>query len=83
MLFFLFCFWTDYAYKRSFLSQTIRDWNDLPQGYCRLENVRGHFVENTQLESLSPISLHYKTHQLFQNEGANLKIKGQFCPWPF
>ena len=25
------------------------------QGYCWLENVRDHFVENSQLESLSPI----------------------------
>ena len=52
------------------------------QGYCWLENVRGHFTENTQLETLSPIFLHYKTGPLFQNEGAILKINGQFCPWP-
>ena len=52
------------------------------QGYGWLENVRGHFVENAQLESLSPISLHYKKGLLFQNEGAIWKIKGQFCPWP-
>ena len=51
-------------------------------GYCWLEDVRGHFVETAQLESLLPISLHYKTGPLFQNEGAILKIKGQFCPWP-
>ena len=46
------------------------------QGYCWLENLRGHFAENAQLhvQSLSPISL--------QNEEAILKIKGQFCPWP-
>ena len=52
------------------------------QGYCWLENVRGHFVEKAKLESLLPISLHYKTGPLFQNEGAILKIKGQICPWP-
>ena len=52
------------------------------QGYCWLENVRGHFADIAQLESLSPISVHYKTSPLFQNEGAILKIKGQFCPWP-
>ena len=51
------------------------------QGYCWLENVRGHFAENAPLESLSPI-LCYKIGPLFQNEGAILKIKGQFCPWP-
>ena len=39
-------------------------------------------MENVQLESLSPISLHYKTGPLCQNEGAILKIKGRFCPWP-
>ena len=52
------------------------------QGYCWLENVRGHVAENAPLESLSPISLQYKTGPLFQNEGAILRIKGQFCPWP-
>ena len=52
------------------------------QEYCWLENVKGHFVENVLLESLSPISLHYKTGPLFQNEGAILKIKGHICPWP-
>ena len=54
----------------------------MTQGYCWLENVRGHFAENSQPESLSPISLHYKISPLFQNEGAILIIKGQFCPWP-
>ena len=39
-------------------------------------------MEKAQLESLLPISLHYKTGPLFQNEGAILIIKGQFCPWP-
>ena len=46
------------------------------QGYCWLENERGHFTEKVQLESLLPISLHYKTGPLFQNEGAILKIIG-------
>ena len=52
------------------------------QGYCWLGNVRGHFAVSPQLESLSPISLHYKTGPFAQNEGAILNIKGQFCPWP-
>ena len=52
------------------------------QGYCWLENERGHFTKNARLESLLPIYLHYKTGPLFQKEGAILKIKGQFCPWP-
>ena len=51
------------------------------QGYCWLENVRGHFVENVQVESLSPISLHYKTGPLFQNKGAILE-KGDFAHGP-
>ena len=40
-------------------------------------------MQNAQLESLSPISLHYycTTGPLLQNEGAILKIKGQFCQW--
>ena len=52
------------------------------EGYFWLENVRGHFAEDARLESLSPISLHYKTGPSFQNDGAILKINGQFCPWP-
>ena len=39
-------------------------------------------MEKAKLESLSPISLHYKTGPLFQNEEAILKIKGQICPGP-
>ena len=31
------------------------------QGYCWLENERGHFTKNARLESLLPIYLHYKT----------------------
>ena len=55
--------------------------NDI-QGYCWLENERGHFTKNARLESLLPVYLHYKTSPLFQKEGAILKIKGQFFPWP-
>ena len=52
-------------------------------GIFLLENVRGHFAGNAQLaiESLAPISLHYKTDPLFQNEGAIMK-KGNFAHDP-
>ena len=56
--------------------------NIISQRYRWLENVRGHFTENTRLEPSSPISLHYKNGPLFQNEGTILKSKGQFRPRP-
>ena len=78
----MFCVFSKYTSCRRVAGRSKSSLSIHHQGYCWLENVRGHFVENTQLESLSPSSLHYKTNPLFQNEWAILKIKGQFCPWP-
>ena len=52
------------------------------QGYCWLKIRKGHCQKNSHQETLPPISLHYKVGPYLQNEGAILKIKGQFCPRP-
>ena len=52
------------------------------QEYCWPNNGRGHFEKIYHVETLSPISLHYKNGPCFPNEGAIFTIKGHFCPWP-